>query len=366
MHRALVAGAVLVPAPDNLQPDPVACCQSCLANAACTAWVYCPVDGGCTADESRVLATAEAAANSSSGAARTAADAAHVPMPHTAGELWAPYHGCRLLSLPAFTLSKDSPQIVAKGGAVPFISGAGGPAAHCPACLPARLPLCCPVSSLPASLPAPLVVPPGFDFTLLHYPPARPPPPHPTHCPHMPAAPTPPCRHPSHNLPPHPARIQRAPRHGHRLRPGVQVCRVAAAAQLPTPGAGGGAWGVGPLCGGRVGGAGWVGGCRGLLLYACQRASHARGGAQYSSCGCRRTRRVVLHMQSLAECHPPCPALPCPTHTPRAGAGGDLRRRPGLQSLCLPAKWSGLSQRGGCAGRRAAALHLQPVRLPGP
>ena len=137
MHRALVAGAVLVPAADNLQPDPVACCQSCLANAACTAWVYCPVEGGCIADESLMLATAEAAANSTRAAARAAAAG---PVPAAAAELWAPHLGCRLLSLPPFTLRKDSPQIVAKGEGVPFISGGargGRPCAGpCPACRP--------------------------------------------------------------------------------------------------------------------------------------------------------------------------------------------------------------------------------------
>jgi hypothetical protein len=277
MHRALVAGAVLVPAADNLQPDPVACCQSCLANAACTAWVYCPIEGGCTADDSLMRATAEAAANSSSGAASTAAEAS-AALP-AAGDLWALHHGCRLLSLPAFTLRKDSPQIVAKGGAVPFISGAGQPAAAaavCPAaCVSAAaLPFVQPAGR-PARLPACPTVHATQMLCLLHWPSS---PPHPTHCLHMhPLHPPLPCRHPSHDFPAHPARVQRAPWHRHRLWPGLQVRRVAAAAQLPAPGPGGGEWGVGTSWEVQ----GW------LLRVRARPPVHAQCNQKYSSGSCK-------------------------------------------------------------------------------
>ncbi|KAL4420462.1 hypothetical protein ABPG75_010118 [Micractinium tetrahymenae] len=112
MPHALITGEVLLLGSENPQPDDVACCASCLNHEGCTAWVYCPVEGGCTVEGSAITLVA-----SSSGLA---------PAP-TAEEQWRqlqlPYLGCRLLSIPAFTLHKDSPQILAKGPAVQFVSG---------------------------------------------------------------------------------------------------------------------------------------------------------------------------------------------------------------------------------------------------
>lgn len=129
MHHALVAGDVLRPGAANLQSDETACCRSCLADDRCTAWVYCPNPAGCNASEA---AAAAAAASSADGAAapvrRDTTDPSPAPSPAAADEafgatLFLPHRGCRLLSIPAFRLRKDSPQVVAKGEGVPYVSG---------------------------------------------------------------------------------------------------------------------------------------------------------------------------------------------------------------------------------------------------
>lgn len=130
MQRALVAGDVLRPGASNLQSDETACCRSCLADDRCTAWVYCPDPAGCNATEA---AAAAAAAGSTGGTAapvrRDSAGAPAAASPEAEEEaegrsLYLPHNGCRLLSIPAFRLRKDSPQVVAKGEGVPYISGA--------------------------------------------------------------------------------------------------------------------------------------------------------------------------------------------------------------------------------------------------
>lgn len=132
MHHALVAGDVLRPGAANLQSDETACCRSCLADDRCTAWVYCPNPAGCNASEA---AAAAAAASSADGAAapvrRDTTDPSPAPSPAAADEafgatLFLPHRGCRLLSIPAFRLRKDSPQVVAKGEGVPYVSGGQG------------------------------------------------------------------------------------------------------------------------------------------------------------------------------------------------------------------------------------------------
>lgn len=133
MHHALVAGDVLRPGAANLQPDETACCRSCLADDRCTAWVYCPDPAGCNANEA--AAAAAAAASGADGAAapvrRDTTDPSPAPSPAAADEasgatLFLPHRGCRLLSIPAFRLRKDSPQVVAKGEGVPYVSGGQG------------------------------------------------------------------------------------------------------------------------------------------------------------------------------------------------------------------------------------------------
>lgn len=128
MHRALVAGDVLRPGAANLQSDETACCRSCLADDRCTAWVYCPDPAGCNATEA--AAAAAAASGDAAAAAPVRRDGASSPAPAPAAEdeaegrsLYLPHRGCRLLSIPAFRLRKDSPQVVAKGPGVPYISG---------------------------------------------------------------------------------------------------------------------------------------------------------------------------------------------------------------------------------------------------
>lgn len=111
MHNALITGEVLLMGSDNPQPDELSCCASCLEREGCTAWVYCPVKGGCTAEGSSISLVS----NGSTGL---------VPAPEEQKrQLQLPYLGCRLLSIPAFTLHTDSPQILAKGPAVQFSSG---------------------------------------------------------------------------------------------------------------------------------------------------------------------------------------------------------------------------------------------------
>lgn len=106
IHHALLVGQELVAAADNLQPDEVSCCQSCLARQdECNAWTYCPEAGGCA-----VAATPGVLA-----AAATAGDGA--------AALRAPHRGCRLLKGPAFRLHKDSPELAMQGLSVPFVSG---------------------------------------------------------------------------------------------------------------------------------------------------------------------------------------------------------------------------------------------------
>lgn len=114
MHNALITGEVLLMGSDNPQPDDVSCCASCLEREGCTAWVFCPLEGGCTVEGSSISLVS----NGSSGL---------VPAPEEQRrQLQLPYLGCRLLSIPAFTLHKDSPQILAKGPAVQFVSGERG------------------------------------------------------------------------------------------------------------------------------------------------------------------------------------------------------------------------------------------------
>ncbi len=111
MHNALITGEVLLMGSDNPQPDELSCCASCLEREGCTAWVYCPVQGGCTVEGSSISLVS----NSSQGL---------VPAPEEQRrQLQLPYLGCRLLSIPAFTLHKNSPQILANGPAVQFVSG---------------------------------------------------------------------------------------------------------------------------------------------------------------------------------------------------------------------------------------------------
>lgn len=114
MHHALLAGDVLLRGSDNLQPDEAACCRSCLSHAGgCTAWVYCPNEGGCSAASSNVTLVRR-----DSGAASAPTEEEQLR------QLQLPHQGCRLLSIAAFRLRKDSPQILAKGPGVEFISGA--------------------------------------------------------------------------------------------------------------------------------------------------------------------------------------------------------------------------------------------------
>ena len=115
MHHALVAGSVLLQGGDNLQADEAACCASCLNHAACTAWVYCPREGGCAA--------AGAAANTTL-VRRGAGELPPLAQGEARGQLQLPHRGCRLLAIEAFRLRKTSPQILAKGPGVDFVSGA--------------------------------------------------------------------------------------------------------------------------------------------------------------------------------------------------------------------------------------------------
>ncbi|PSC71778.1 serine threonine-kinase [Micractinium conductrix] len=118
MHRALVSGTVLQPGDGNLQPDEVSCCQSCLAGEGCTAWVYCPEPLGCSAEGSR--------AGTAQNGTAAAAPAGSATPPGSADQrrlLQLPFQGCRLLSIPAFKLQRDSPQILVKGPEVQFVSG---------------------------------------------------------------------------------------------------------------------------------------------------------------------------------------------------------------------------------------------------
>lgn len=113
MHHALVAGQVLKLGSENLQDSEAECCKSCLDTARCTAWVYCPRPGGCAADASLVTLV------------RRDSGTASAPTPEDQlRQLQLPSRGCRLLSIPAFRLHKDSPQILANGTEVPFVSGA--------------------------------------------------------------------------------------------------------------------------------------------------------------------------------------------------------------------------------------------------
>ncbi|PRW21145.1 serine threonine- kinase receptor R831 [Chlorella sorokiniana] len=127
MHRALVAGTVLRAGAVNMQSDETACCRSCLADDRCTAWVYCPDPAGCNATEAAAAAAA-AASSATAPVRRDTTDAPVAPSPAAEEEasgatLFLPHRGCRLLSIPAFRLRKDSPQVVAKGTGVPYISG---------------------------------------------------------------------------------------------------------------------------------------------------------------------------------------------------------------------------------------------------
>lgn len=104
MHHALLSGPELVSAAANLQPDAFACCQSCLQHPDnCTAWVYCPLQGGCHAPTTNATLTAVAG--------------------DSLLQLWEPYQGCRLLSPQAFALQSNSPQIIARGIEVPHVAG---------------------------------------------------------------------------------------------------------------------------------------------------------------------------------------------------------------------------------------------------
>lgn len=117
MHHALVAGTVLLRGSENMQPDEASCCKSCLDHPrGCTAWVYCPREGGCSASGAANITLVRRGSDS-------------FPAPSEAEQqrqLMLPHRGCRLLAIDAFRLRKDSPQILAKGPEVQFISGGCG------------------------------------------------------------------------------------------------------------------------------------------------------------------------------------------------------------------------------------------------
>lgn len=114
MHHALVAGDVLLRGSQNPQPDEASCCASCLNYDGCTAWVYCPKEGGC------------AAGGAAANVTLIRRGSGELPAPTEAEQqrqLQLPYQGCRLLSIGAFRLRKSSEQILAQGPGIDFVSG---------------------------------------------------------------------------------------------------------------------------------------------------------------------------------------------------------------------------------------------------
>ena len=83
----------------NLKASSKECCASCLENAKCNAWQWCPVEVGCSYGNT----TASSAVSNTS----------------------FPYLGCQLLNLEGFSMYVlDMTKTLSKGESVPFIAGA--------------------------------------------------------------------------------------------------------------------------------------------------------------------------------------------------------------------------------------------------
>ncbi len=83
----------------NLKASSKECCASCLENEKCNAWQWCPVEVGCSYENT----TASSAVSNTS----------------------FPYLGCQLLNLEGFSMYVlDMTKTLSKGEAVPFIAGA--------------------------------------------------------------------------------------------------------------------------------------------------------------------------------------------------------------------------------------------------